>query len=686
MLLMRPSILLLLLLVALPLRAQMSVALSSAQGHPGDEVELTLLLTGGAEATALQATIDLPQGLTYVEGSAVLGQQALAATHQLSATLTGRRLTLYVYSLTLSPLTDGRLLCFSLRLGREPGNYPLLPAVVAGSGQGTAVACLTTEGSIALLCPQITLSETAVDFGRVPIRSSFARTLYINNTGNEPLTISGVECSVGELAVSPAVATVAPGGQQPLTISYAPQQWSRTEQATVVIHSDAANGDQSVSISAHPYSVNELTVTGGDGAAGQEVTVGVSIDNMEPIVAAQCCFDLPAQLAFVEGSALLSPERADGHQIAVGSDGGRLTFYVFSDANTPLQGTSGQLFTFRLRLQGTGASYSLAPQDVVLSNAAGIDMTSAVHGAEVRIAAPKLECDAQLSFGRVPMEQQTLATLTIGNSGQQPLSVGRVVFTSEAFTLLTSSLPVIAPGQSSTLTVACQPSGAGPFEGIMQLYTDDPEQPMMTITLVGEAFPTVTLALSGSSAPPDGYVLTVSLRNSLPVVALQADLHWLPEADIDADGLLLTGRAAQHQASLTKVADGHYRLYLWSIDNVPLNAGEGDILQLTYHCTPGLEAMYGSTLTADDIILSTADGQDCASDDSVQLQIGMKGDANGDGRVTIADVAAMVAHLLGHSPAGFNLTQADVDGDGTVNTADVMLAADIIIEKTDNKQ
>ena len=56
----------------------------------------------------------------------------------------------------------------------------------------------------------------------------------------------------------------------------------------------------------------------------------------------------------------------------------------------------------------------------------------------------------------------------------------------------------------------------------------------------------------------------------------------------------------------------------------------------------------------------------------------LKGDANGDGQVTISDVVAVENVLHGSTPAGFNAAAADVNGDGQITIADVVGITNII--------
>lgn len=61
----------------------------------------------------------------------------------------------------------------------------------------------------------------------------------------------------------------------------------------------------------------------------------------------------------------------------------------------------------------------------------------------------------------------------------------------------------------------------------------------------------------------------------------------------------------------------------------------------------------------------------------------MKGDANGDGSVTVNDVMMIVNHILGTTDNGFILTNADINVDGEIDIKDVMAAVNIILSGED---
>ena len=58
---------------------------------------------------------------------------------------------------------------------------------------------------------------------------------------------------------------------------------------------------------------------------------------------------------------------------------------------------------------------------------------------------------------------------------------------------------------------------------------------------------------------------------------------------------------------------------------------------------------------------------------------GKKGDANGDGDVSLLDVMLTVDYYLGKNPAGFILANAEMDGDNEISLADLLAIVDIIL-------
>ena len=61
--------------------------------------------------------------------------------------------------------------------------------------------------------------------------------------------------------------------------------------------------------------------------------------------------------------------------------------------------------------------------------------------------------------------------------------------------------------------------------------------------------------------------------------------------------------------------------------------------------------------------------------------IAIRAIANGDGTVNVTDVSAVISHILGRTPDGFNATAADVNADDVINVTDVSAIINIILGK-----
>lgn len=677
------------LMMTVPASALSTVSLTSSSGHPGDEVELSVTLGDAQAATALQINIPHSPYVSYVDGSATLNSQRVSSSHLLSVSDNDNLLNLYVYDLSLNSFKEGTgtIITFRLKLGNEPATYELKPEVVLSDASGKPLAVTVQDGKVTILSPKISLAATTVDYGSVPIRSTYTKEVSIRNTGNETLNVSEITSTSVLFKASPTSMAIAAGQQKTLSIEYSPQQYG-SDQADITLVSDASNGNQTIHVTAAPFSVNTLSVTGASGKAGDEVTIHVSMQNMEPIVAAQCSFTLPEALKYVAGSAVLSGRSTNGsHQISATNQNDKLSFFVHSATNAALSGSEGELFTFRLLLDGTGGDYQLEPEDVLLSNVDGRDMTSAVSGAKIRIAAPKMDCASELAFGRIPIAETIRQRFAIKNSGEAPLSVQRIEFSSEAFYLTNATLPTIAAGETSQIEVCYRPSGEGEFTGVMQIYSDDPQNRMQVVQISGTTYAPNEIELSGRPVigQSDKYAVTVSMRNTLPVVGMQFDLHWIPGMALVKEGFSMSDRATGYQVDITQLTEDSYRVYVYSLDNTPIAAGSGSVVSLIYNKVKAQVSYTQTTVMADQIILSTKDERNCASSTTASWQVenlsGLLGDANNDGQITIADVTCIVNHLLEIDSTGFTESQADMNQDQRITITDVVEIIDIIMQQ-----
>ena len=569
-----------LLLSALPLLASATntLTLSSVSGHPGETLTVSVSLANDGAVTALQAAIPLGEHLQYVANSALLNSTR-ANGHSLVASATDDTLRIAVFSLTQAALqgTEGELFSFQVVLGNEPATYPLKAETVLTGTDGQAAEATVTQGSLTLLSPKIEVVTTSLDYGHIPIRATYTRTLQVRNTGNEPLHISNVLFSAPEFLVAETAYTIAAGETQSIVISFAPAVHGAIAER-VRLRSDAVNdadvyGANVCQLLADPFSVNELRMQPASGVSDDTIAISVRMNNMESIVGVQFSLKMPKALEFVDGSAA-ALERAAGHSVLSTMSNDTLTLLLYSPTNTPIADEDGDLLSFRVRLDGTSGSYYLRPINTMLVNAAQANMVSAVYQSYVSIQSPTISGNASLDFGHIRIDQPHTAMYSIRNNGQAPLTVERITFLSEGLRVVTP-LPIeIARYTPQNIEVEITPEKEGAFATTMQVYSNDPTARMKSVSLTADVYEPNSLSFREETKGTE-YHLYVDLDNYSEIAGVQFDVTGLTPWTSYA----LTSRANGHQIVVQPIDENTYRVILFAFSNTTLSGHEGAIIE-----------------------------------------------------------------------------------------------------------
>lgn len=566
--------------------ASNALQLSSAQGHPGDTVTLTLAMNNSDAVVALQTMIPLRGQLTFVPGSCVL--TARGSSHYVSATVLRDTLRIYSYSLSLTPYSgnSGDLLTFQVVLKKEPATYSLpLRNTMLSSATGSSLNVSTSAGAVTILAPKIALSTQQIDFGHVPIRSTYTRNVTVRNIGNEPLTLSGVTFSDNNLSTNNGTQTIAGGGQKTLHIQYAPTV-AGTISHQALIHSNARVGDSTLVILADPYSVNELRPLPAAGETDSMVTISLRMNNMDSIVGLQTSIILPSALSYVPGSFEVSATRSQGHVASAGMRGDTLVMLITSLENRPLKDGDGVVATFQLQLHGYGY-YSLNLDQTALSDVTGQNVLSAVYSSSVQIYSPSINCAGTMDMGNTPVTEPVQQSFTFNNYGNATLVVHQVVFTNSDFSLVTP-LPIsVSSWQSSTLVVEYHGTQEGTHSGIMAIYSNDPFEPMKQVTVTARRYEPNYLKISADeNAPIHDAAVFIDLDNYSSITALQMDVEypWQHYTTAPSD-IHLTERCGSHLVTASPLNDSTIRVLILSMQNQPISGDSGTVAKINLHPT-----------------------------------------------------------------------------------------------------
>lgn len=564
--------------------ASNTVQLSSAQGHPGDTVTLTLSMNNSDAVVALQAMIPLHGQLMFVPGSCLLTSRG--SSHYVSATVLHDTLRIYSYSMSLTPYggNSGALLTFRVVLKKEPATYTLpLCSAMLSSASGASLNVSTTSGTVTILAPKIAISTNSVNYGHIPIRSVYSENVTVSNIGNEPLTLLGISFNDNTLSVSNVAQNIPAGEQRTIFIQYEPVvAGAITRQA--VIHSNAHVGDSVLSILADPFSVNELRPLPASGETDSIVTVSLRMNNMDSIVGLQTAIILPSALTYVPGSFTVAANRSQGHTATAGMLGDTLVMLITNLENRPLHGGDGVVATFQLRLHGYGY-YTLNLIQTALSDANGQNVLSAVYSGNVQIYSPSLSCSGTLGFGSTPVTETAQASLPINNHGNATLIIQQVVFTDGDFSLVTQLPVTILPWQNSNLTVAYTGMQEGAHSATMNIYSNDPFHPLVQVTLNANRYEPNFLTVSAdANASVEDAAVDIVLDNYSEITAIQMDVVY-PQSHytMTANDIHLTGRSNGHVVSAAAQNDSTLRVLILSMQNQPFSGNSGAVAHVNLH-------------------------------------------------------------------------------------------------------
>ncbi len=314
--------------------------------------------------------------------------------------------------------------------------------VVSSAGSSPHTANLTVTGAE----PSLALSTTSVSFGDAGINSApVTRTVTLYNTGNMALTVSGGSVNPPFAVSGLSNLTVAAGGSETFTVSYAPTA-QQAHAATLSIHSDAPNSPHTVALS-------------GTGVAPQ-LAISPGTINFPDAVVGQTSAPVTVTLTNTGTGSLV-----------VGAPTVSTGFTTTFPGATIAQGANTG---FAVRFAPT-APGSIAGSITLPSNDAAGAKTIILSGtarAPALTAAPSSH-----NFGTVTLGTSQTLVVALSNPGDAPLTISGLSFNgtnASDYALSTPpSLPAtVAAGSSLQLTVRFNPAGLGLRSAALQIQSN----------------------------------------------------------------------------------------------------------------------------------------------------------------------------------------------------------------------
>ena len=560
------------------------VNIGSVEGKPGDIVELRVGLTNSDNVSSVQVAIPIDSRIDLVENSAKTTGRT--SKHKVTAGVKDGKLNIFVYSMSMDAIAPGSgdIATVRLKLGNAPSSITLsADKVVITDSNGTTLPDITaTDGNATILCAKSEYSTLEIDYGRVPIRSSYQQTVRVSNVGNAPLIISGLQFSAAEFSCNESFPIeIEAGSSREFTINYAPvERGDITEEVKFLCNS--VYKLNTVKLKAQPFAVNELHVENAEGMADSIVTVALRMNNMDDITGFQFDFNMPDQLEYVDGSFKLSSRKTD-HQTGASMKGRTLHALAFSLSNSPFTGNDGVVATFKVKLNGRYGTSLGAAKAMLTANIKGklMDVLSDKYEGYINILSPSIYATDEIDLGRTPITQVAKTSFRINNHGSAPLRIDRIVSSSEHLKVGAQLPIVIKPWEETDIDVMLDDVEERDYDELIQLYTNDPDRRLHNIKVRANRYSPNYITLSGSDVEPgDTLRLQIALSNNDVVNGLQFDVDYDTNSFDILDKYEWSDRAKGFTATNRNIGNGKRRYFCYSLGGSEIAKGDGNVITI----------------------------------------------------------------------------------------------------------
>ena len=615
---MKKIIQLLVLLTSFSAFAQNTFSISSESVEVGDNFTLDIDLANSNEVTAFQFDLNHNENAYELTSGSTLTTRT--ENHTLSvSTVDENTIRVLVYSASneVIGVGNGTVLSLTFSSKNEPGTYNLLLSDIVLSDQnGESVSVNSTNGSITLLGPRYDLITSSVDFGEVPMESSTTQNISINNSGNEDLVILSSTIDEPFSIAQTLPVTITPGNSSSFTVEVdtSSKQEVTSELTFSTNDQDPLRATQSTTIQANIFAVNEIYIGSGQGVSNSEITIPVTISNMEPFSAFQFDVTLPNDVIYSENSTVFSSRSQDHVINASIINTNTIRFVSYSGTNTNFTGNDGEVFSFKIIPNITSGTYNLPISDAIISNEDLVDITSDVYNGSFTINAPSLSTSVQVvDYGNIPITDVQTTSITLTNTGSATLIIDELVFDSSNLLFPLEIPTTLEVNESTTVTLEFTPSQTGSFNEDISIRNNSPEEQQI-INVLANVFSPNYLSISDTNVfKGNSYEIPLNLVNNENIRAIQYDLN-IPEGFIfDLDNVVESSILNNFTTSISSLGNNNYRFLIYTVSNDFINSGDETILLLPIFVENTID-LGQYTFEISNVVLSSESNQNISSE------------------------------------------------------------------------
>ena len=664
---------LLILLISFSAAAQNTFSISSESEEVGNNFTLDISLTNSTDITAFQ--LDLSHNENAYQLSSYSALNTRAENHSLTvSTVDNNTIRVLVYSASNEVISTGSGTVLSLTFSseNEPGTYNLLMSDIVLSDQnGESISVSATSGSVTLLGPRYNLTTTEVNFGEIPINSSPTQSVTIANAGNENLVITSYAIDAPFSIAQTLPVTITPGNSSSFTVEVdtSSKQEVTNELSFSTNDQDPLRAIQSTTIQADIFAVNEIYIGSGQGESNSEITIPVSISNMESFSGFQFDITLPNDVSYVENSTIFSL-RSEDHTIAASMiDSNTLRFVSFSSSNTNFTGNDGEVFSFKIIPNINSGTYTLPITNPIISNVELGDITSDVYNGSFTINAPFLSTSVQVvDYGNIPITEVQTTNITLTNTGAASLIIDELVFDSSKLSFPLEVPTTLEVNESVTVVLEYAPIQIGSLNENISIRNNSPEEQQI-INVLANVFSPNYLSISDTNVfKGNSYEIPLNLVNNENIRAIQYDLN-IPEGFIfDLDNVVETSILNNFTTSISSLGNNNYRFIIYTVSNDFIISGDETILTLPIFVENTID-LGQYTFEISNIVLSSESNQNISSE---ALRIGY---VNVESSLSISEFEKIKVNIFPNPSSGNFTVQyylPEQEGDLLIKVYDIL--------------
>ena len=606
------------LLIPLFVFSQNTLSGSSLNVNENTSFEYEIGLDNDSAVSALQFDIEINQGAFTYGGNHTLTTRVSGFTVSSSNPSENiMRVVMYSSSGSVIEVGSGTILKLEISSKTLPNDYTFsISNVVLSDATGTELSSNSSNGNVSVRGAHLNVNTTSIDFGRVPIGDNEQRSISISNNGNENLTISAVSLSSPLSLTSTLPLTITPGGSQSVSIALdSSEKYDASSEVSFTTNdNDGLRQLQKTTVSANVYAVNEIHIGSGSGEIHTEISIPVSINNMEPFSGFQFDLTLPQDISYVENSVELSTRKSD-HSVS-GSliNANTLRVIAYSNTNAEFSGSDGEVMILELKPEVSSGNYNLTISNPIISNITLGDIESDSYNGSVQINAPNLVTNpSSISFGRVPITETRQQVIRLTNNGSAELNISSIVKDVSLFDIDTATPFTISQGAYKDITLTFTPSSNGNVDQDISIrHNGSTEQNIINVT--ADVFSPNYLSIDDIEVlNGESYNLLFRLHNYNSVKGVQVDIDFPQGFSFDFSNMEMSSSTTNFSISSSSLSNGNRRIIIYNTSGESIGAGSEVLFELPFSVNN--DTSYNDyALAYSNVVISDQNNQDVSSE------------------------------------------------------------------------